>query len=56
MNIGELCQFKFAGEILKGKFIDTHILEDNTKLYIFKDKNGYKYPIRKKNICGNFKQ
>lgn len=56
MNIGELCQFKFAGEILKGKFIDTHVLEDNTKLYIFKDKKGYKYPIRKENICGNLKQ
>ena len=48
--------FKFAGEILNGKFIGTNILHEGTKVYLFEDKQGYKYPIKQENICGNLKQ
>ena len=48
--------FKFAGDTLYGKFKGTNILYEGTKVYLFEDKQGYKYPIKKENICGKSKQ
>ena len=48
--------FKFAGQTLLGEFIETQILYEGTIVNLFKDKQGFTYPIRKENICGNFKQ
>lgn len=47
--------FKFAGIIIKGKFIKEDILNDNTKVFMFND-GKFTYPIRKENLCGNLKQ
>lgn len=56
MNKDKLHYFKFAGQVLQGKFFKKDKLNDRTTVYIFKD-NKYKYPIRKKDIlCGNSKQ
>lgn len=48
--------FKFAGETMYAKFKATEILYEGTKVYLFEDKQGYKYPIKQENICGNLKQ
>lgn len=48
--------FKFAGETMYAKFKGTEILYEGTKVYLFEDKQGYKYPIKQENICGNLKQ
>lgn len=48
--------FKFAGETLLGEFKGIETLYEGTIVYLFKDKQGYKYPIKKENICGNLKQ
>lgn len=48
--------FKFAGDTLYAKFKGTEILYEGTKVYLFEDKQGYKYPIKQENICGNLKQ
>jgi len=55
MNIGELWQFRFAGQTMKGKYIGKKTLHDGVIVYIFEQDN-YKYTIRKENICGNLKQ
>lgn len=56
LSTNKLHYFKFAGQILQGKFLRKDKLNDGTTVYIFKD-NKYKYPIRKKDIlCGNSKQ
>ena len=43
-------EFKFAGSIVKGTFHVTQKLYDGSTIYMFKDKKGYKYPVRKENI------
>ena len=48
--------FKFAGETMYAKFKGTEILYEGTKVYLFEDKQGYKYPIKQEKICGNLKQ
>lgn len=48
--------FKFAGETLYAKFKGTKILYEGTKVYLFEDKQGFIYPIKKENICGTLKQ
>lgn len=55
MSIEELWTFKFAGSILKGKLIEQKIVGEK-KVFIFKDKDGYIYPVNKEDICGNLKQ
>ena len=55
MNIGESCQFRFAGQTLTGIYIGSKILHEGVKVYIFESDNT-KYPVRKENICGNSKQ
>jgi hypothetical protein len=48
--------FKFAGSILKGECLGKFKLNDGSKAYKFKDKNGYIYTVNKQDICGNLKQ
>jgi hypothetical protein len=48
--------FKFAGQTLLGEYIKTQTLYEGTIVNLFKDKQGFIYPIRKENICGNLKQ
>ncbi len=48
--------FKFAGQTLLGEYIETQTLYEGTIVNLFKDKQGFIYPIRKENICGNLKQ
>jgi hypothetical protein len=49
-------KFKFAGFIVEGDFVCEAKLNDGTKVYKFKDKHGYIYPVKKEDICGNLKQ
>ena len=56
MNIGESCSFNFAGTTLKGKYLGKFDLNDGSKAYKFKDKDGFIYPVKKEDICGNLKQ
>lgn len=48
--------FKFAGDIILGIFIESKKLYEGTIVNLFKDKQGFIYPIKKENICGNLKQ
>ncbi len=48
--------FKFAGQVLLGEYIETQTLYEGTVVNLFKDQKGFIYPIRKENVCGNFKQ
>jgi hypothetical protein len=48
--------FKFAGDIILGEFIETKQLYEGTIVNLFKGKDGFIYPIKKENICGNLKQ
>jgi len=48
--------FKFAGDIISGKFKETKELYEGTIVNLFEDKQGFIYPIKKENICGILKQ
>jgi len=48
-------KIKFAGSILEVEYIKKDKLNDGSTVYLFKD-NKYTYPIKKQDICGNFKQ
>lgn len=48
--------FKFAGDIISGEFIETKQLYEGTIVNLFKDKQGFIYPIKTENICGISKQ
>jgi hypothetical protein len=54
MKINNMYFIKFAGEKILCKLYNIEE-NDGELLYWFTD-NKYKYPIRKENICGNFKQ
>lgn len=45
LEIGKEYEFIFAGILKKGKYIETKMLNDNTKAHIFMNEN-IKYPIK----------
>lgn len=49
-------KFNFAGSIIEGKFINKSKCYDGTIVYKFQDEDGFIYPIKKEDICGNLKQ
>jgi len=51
-----MTKFNFAGSILEGKFICESKCHDGTIVYKFEDEDGFIYPVKKEDICGNLKQ
>jgi hypothetical protein len=49
LNTKDKYSFKFAGQILTGKFVSEDELTDGTKVYKF-NYNNCIYPIREENI------
>jgi len=56
MKKHQMYLFNFAGQTLKGEYLGEFKLNDNSKIFKFKDKNDYIYSIKKENVCGNLKQ
>ena len=48
--------FKFAGQKIHAEYIGKDKLNNDEIVYMFKDERGHIYPIKRKNVCGNFKQ
>jgi len=55
LTINEKYSFKFAGQILTGKFLSEDELAGGAKVYKF-NYNNCIYPIRKENIIDNKKK
>jgi hypothetical protein len=51
-----MTKFNFAGSIIEGEFLCKSKLNDGTIIYKFEDEQGFIYPVKKEDICGNFKQ